>query len=110
MAHSFLTSLNEEEFKAYLKNGVKEALQELDSASNLKEHNNILTLEEASKLVNLAKQTLYGLTSKREIPFIKRGKKLYFIRIDLENWLLEGRKLTRKEIEGNPDKVISLFK
>lgn len=46
-----------------------------------------------------ASQTLYGFTSKREIPFIKRGKKLYFRKSELENWLLEGKRKSKKEME-----------
>ena len=38
--------------------------------------NDILSVEQAGKFLNLAKQTLYGFTSKNEIPFFKRGKKL----------------------------------
>lgn len=59
----------------------------------------ILTLEEASQYLNLAKQTIYGLTSKRLIPFIKKGKKLYFVKADLEAWLMTGKKITKPEIE-----------
>ena len=51
----------------------------------------ILTLEEAAKFLSLAKQTLYGMTSKEEIPFYKRRRKLYFKRSDLLKWLEEGK-------------------
>ncbi len=59
-----------------------------------------LSVEQAAVYLNLAKQTLYGLTSKRSIPFFKKGKRLYFRETDLENWLLSGRKLTREEIKA----------
>jgi excisionase family DNA binding protein len=59
----------------------------------------ILTLEEASQFLNIAKQTIYGFTSKRLIPHFKRGKKLYFKKSELESWILESKKVTAKEIE-----------
>ena len=59
----------------------------------------LFTIEEASQYLNLAKQTLYGLTSKNQIPFIKRGK-LYFIKTDLDKWLTDGKQLTKDEIEA----------
>lgn len=59
----------------------------------------ILSVQQASLYLNLAKQTLYGFTSKNEIPFFKRGKKLYFKKSDLEKWLLEGKQKTLKEIQ-----------
>ena len=50
-----------------------------------------LNIDEACKFLHLAKQTIYGYTSKDEIPFIKRGKKLYFKKADLEKWLLGNK-------------------
>lgn len=58
-----------------------------------------LCIEEAASFLNLAKQTVYGLTSKRLIPFLKKGKKLYFIESELKNWLLSGRKDTKEDIK-----------
>lgn len=57
------------------------------------------SLEEASKFLQLAKQTLYSFTSQRTIPFIKKGKKLYFRKSDLEKWLNEGQKRSKAEIK-----------
>ena len=58
-----------------------------------------LSLEQAANYLQLAKQTLYGFTSKRKIPFIKKGKKLYFKESDLKKWLETGRKKSKEEIE-----------
>jgi len=60
--------------------------------------NEVFSLEQASQYLNLAKQTIYGFTSKRKIPFIKKGKKLYFKLCDLEQWLETGRKKSKSEI------------
>lgn len=60
-----------------------------------------LSVEQAALFLNLAKQTLYGLTSNRGIPFFKKGKKLYFRKSELKNWLLSGRKATKEEIKQN---------
>lgn len=60
-----------------------------------------LNLTEASKLLNLAPQTIYGLTCKREIPFIKKGKKLYFTELDLISWVEKGRKWSNDELSEN---------
>lgn len=59
----------------------------------------ILSLNEAAKYLHLAPQTLYGFTSRHTIPFIKKGKKLYFKIVDLELWLEQGRKKSKSEIE-----------
>ncbi|MFN9116267.1 MAG: helix-turn-helix domain-containing protein [Bacteroidota bacterium] len=60
--------------------------------------NRFLDVQEAAAYLKLARQTIYGLTSKRNIPFFKKGKKLYFRESDLKDWLLSGKKVTSDEI------------
>ena len=50
-----------------------------------------LSLNEAIHYLDVSKATLYLLTSKREIPHLKRGQKLYFLKADLDQWLLSHR-------------------
>ncbi|MDJ1484232.1 helix-turn-helix domain-containing protein [Cytophagaceae bacterium YF14B1] len=67
--------------------------------SSQPEPNEILTIDKASQFVSLAKATIYELTSKRQIPFFKKGKKLYFSKQELQTWILEGKKKTTAEID-----------
>lgn len=62
----------------------------------------ILTISEAGELTNLAKQTLYAMTSQRLIPHFKRGKRVLFRRDELEQWMTENRRQTIQEINLNP--------
>jgi len=57
-----------------------------------------LNIKEASQYLNLAEQTIYGYTSKGLIPFIKRAKRVLFLKSDLENWLMQGRKMSIEEL------------
>ncbi|HYV95300.1 MAG TPA: helix-turn-helix domain-containing protein [Chitinophagales bacterium] len=59
----------------------------------------ILNIEQASLFLNLAKQTIYGLTSGNKIPFMKRGKKLSFRKSRLMAWIMEGEKKSISEME-----------
>ena len=86
------------ELEQLIHNSVKKALSK-QTPDNSVSANLLFTIEQASEFLNLAKQTLYTFTSKRQIPFIKRGKKLYFKKVDLEGWLNEGKKATVKEIK-----------
>jgi len=47
-------------------------------------------INEAASFLRLATQTIYGFTSKNQIPFLKKGKRLYFKKSDLETWLTTG--------------------
>jgi excisionase family DNA binding protein len=59
----------------------------------------ILNVTETADFLYLAKQTIYGLTSKGEIPYFKRGNKLYFKRSLLVEWINAGRRKTNSEIQ-----------
>ncbi len=52
----------------------------------------LLSIEQAAKFLNLSKQTVYGLVSNRQIPHSKKGKRLYFSKQELTEWVHEGRK------------------
>ena len=58
----------------------------------------ILNVDEAAALTGLAKQTIYSLTSRREIPHFKRGKAVKFKYDELQAWLLANRRKTVEEI------------
>ncbi|MFX3626069.1 MAG: helix-turn-helix domain-containing protein [bacterium] len=60
-----------------------------------------LNVNEASKYLDIAKPTLYALTSKRKIPHMKVGKKLYFDKAELDSWLKTYRKKTEDDINNS---------
>ena len=53
-----------------------------------------------------SKQTVYLWVHSRTIPFHKRGKKLFFLKSEIDNWLKQGRKLTRAEIAAKADTYV----
>ena len=64
-----------EALEALIESSVKRALtaQTSSNSSNNPEH---FTVKQAAAFLDLAPQTIYGLTSRNEIPHYKRGKKL----------------------------------
>jgi len=61
---------------------------------------NVFNLKEACKYLDMSASHLYKLTSQNLIPhFCPQGKKLYFKREDLDQWLLRNRKDSIDEIE-----------
>lgn len=83
-----------------IQTNVRQILIEKGLETNLPA-NDILSIEQVCQYLKLAKQTIYGFTSKNEIPFFKKGKKLYFKKTELEQWLLEGRQKTHREIRAD---------
>ncbi|MCE3228472.1 MAG: DNA-binding protein [Bacteroidetes bacterium] len=60
----------------------------------------LLTIEQAAKFLNLSKVTIYSYVQHRSIPYNKRAKKLYFRRSELLEWVASGRKKTFAEIKS----------
>lgn len=50
----------------------------------------ILTLDEASRLLKLSKSTIYNLVQRRKIPAYKLGRSWRFVKAYLIKWLEEG--------------------
>ena len=62
----------------------------------------VLTPDEVSLMYGLSKDYLYHLTSERVIPFHKpNGKKIFFDKEEVENWLLQNRQDTVEETQQN---------
>jgi excisionase family DNA binding protein len=63
-----------------------------------------LTLEEAVDYLSLSKSALYKLTSRKEITFYNPGgKKIYFRKAELENWIISKRIASNDEIQELSD-------
>ena len=59
----------------------------------------ILTIEEAAEFLSVSKSYLYKQTSAQRIPHYKpTGKRCYFRRSELEEWILAGGISTQEEI------------
>jgi excisionase family DNA binding protein len=58
----------------------------------------LLTIQEAANLLHLSVPTVYGLVHRKEVPVCKKGKRLYFPKQELVEWIKSGRKQTVKEL------------
>jgi excisionase family DNA binding protein len=59
----------------------------------------LLTIEGAAELLKLSVATIYTKVCKNEIPVNKQGKRLYFYRAELLDWIKSGRIKTTAEIQ-----------
>lgn len=75
--------------------------------SKTSEEDAFLSIEEAALIVNLSKATIYGLTHQKEIPFHKRGKRLYFLKSEILHWIKSGKRESKSDIENRADEYLS---
>lgn len=58
----------------------------------------IITIHPAAKLTHLAVPTMYAKVANNELPYMRKGRRLYFSRKELIGWMQSGRNRTREEI------------
>ena len=69
-----------------------------DILDNAKE---VLTVEEASRFMDIARSSLYKMTSDRSIPFYRpNGKMIYFEKSDILAWIRQNRVTATKKDDG----------
>jgi excisionase family DNA binding protein len=74
-------------------------LVKMAKASILKEvTEEIMTVEQLSDYLTIARQTIYEKCSKKEIPYFKAGKRLYFKKSVINDWINGGRRYRTDEL------------
>jgi excisionase family DNA binding protein len=65
------------------------------------EQKRILDVDEAAAYLHLSKSFLYKLTSSKQIPYSRNEgrKKIYFLKTDLEAWVIQNQVPTNTEIK-----------
>lgn len=59
----------------------------------------LLNIEEAAAFLKVSVAAVYTKVSRQEIPFSKPGKRLYFNKADLKEWIRLGKRKTVKDLE-----------
>jgi excisionase family DNA binding protein len=57
-----------------------------------------------------AKPTVYAWIGQRSIPYHKKGKKLMFLKSEIDSWLKEGRRKTAAEIQAEAEQFVARSK
>ena len=81
---------------------IEKSIEKLERIeSRLSVQKSVLNLKELSNYLGLSQSHIYKLTSEGKIPFYKpSGKNIYFDRVEIDKWILQNRKKTQNEIEG----------
>lgn len=60
-----------------------------------------LNVQQAADLLDVTTATVYDLVHKRRIPNHRPGKRLYFLRSELMDWIRNGRRTTTDELTAS---------
>lgn len=92
-----ITQITPPELETLIENTIKKVLS-IHQTPPYPQADEVLTIKQAAQLLCLSVPTIYGLVHRSEIPVSKRGKRLYFSKVELTQWIKDGRKKTTKEI------------
>jgi predicted DNA-binding transcriptional regulator AlpA len=78
------------ELSETIQQAVERAIQNHKPYTSPKLQSDIVDIDGASEFTGYSKNSIYSMTCRREIPFIKRpgGRKLFFSKKALETWIL----------------------
>ena len=85
---------------AYLIEAVAEIKSLVKNKTELPEKRIPIGIEDACRIIQKAKSTIYALVRKGLLPSYKRGKKLFFFEDELLEWIAKGKKKTILDIRA----------
>jgi len=93
---------------AELKNEIKELKALLIQKTNSEpEIDNPIGIKDVSKVTGKTVPTIYGYCQRNEIPYQKKGNRLYFFKSEIINWIKTGKQKTIKELQAEADVLLS---
>ena len=83
--------------------------------ANLLEDNKILSAKIDALNQNYipghpAVQTIYGWTSNGQIPYHKIGKRIYFIKSELDEWLSHGQHKSTSDLQKEAEEYVARYR
>lgn len=66
-----------------------------------------IQLDKIIPLTGLSKPTIYGYVQRNEIPYHKKGNRLYFFKSEIIKWIRSGKVKSMNELEADVDTYLS---
>lgn len=107
MENVILTQLSVPEIRQLFRQELENYFASNTVNGNQDEADQLLTIKQTAELLSLSVPTIYGLVSRGEIPHSKKGKRLYFSKQELLEWVKAGRKKTNAEIAAAADDYLT---
>ena len=87
---------------SYLQRQIEELQKRMEAVEDILDNaKEVLTVEEASRFMDIARSSLYKMTSDRSIPFYRpNGKMIYFEKADILAWIRQNRVMATKKDDG----------
>ncbi|MEZ4941154.1 MAG: helix-turn-helix domain-containing protein [Saprospiraceae bacterium] len=102
-----IIQLDSEQLDTVIQNAVRKVLEGMPQpgeSSAAAETDQLLTVRQTADFLDLTPASIYGLVHAGKIPgACKRGKRLYFSKQELTDWVRAGRKQTAAELNAKAE-------
>jgi excisionase family DNA binding protein len=98
-----ITQVNLHELEAIIEGAIKRGLESRFKENDSPPADDLLTVPEVADLLRLSIPTIYSLIHKRELTCMKRGKRVYFKRSWIMEYLEHGKKRTLSELQSESE-------
>lgn len=105
MKNQQIYMLSEEGIKVLVEQ-ITENIKKALNLTNPTVEDSFLNIDETAKLINLAKPSIYGLVHQNRIPYHKKGKRLYFLKSQIIDWLKSGKKESKNGAEAKANEYL----
>lgn len=80
----------------------------LQKAEPQPEPDNPISIKEVAEITGLTVPTLYGYCQRNEIPYHKKGNRLFFFKSEIiDEWIKTGKQKTVKKLQTDADNYLS---
>lgn len=102
-----ILQLDSEQLSSLIQNAVRNVMGDAPNQTTQPETDELLTVQDTAKFLSLSVPTIYGLIHKGELPVMKRSKRCYFSKIELINYLKQGKRKTFAETASEADQYLT---
>jgi len=87
---------------------IQQSINNLNPNSrDISPEDDITNVKGAAKILDSTSGTIYNLVHERRIPYHKQGKKLYFFKSELLEWIKNGNHKTREQLAESVNQTLS---
>ena len=85
---------------------IEKAIQNLSANGPLANTNDPMDVKDLASYLKISASTIYKFTSTRSIPYYKNGKRLFFKREEINDWIFTTKINSNYEIEKEANEYI----
>jgi len=101
-----ITQISPPELETLIEKTISKCLSGNKPTTTQQATDQLLTIAQVAEFLSLSVPTVYGLVSRSVIPCMKKGKRLYFSKDEISDWIKTGKKKTISEMAADADSYL----